>query len=70
METKKEEIKVKALRLALEQSCKDLNQAHDEICKLQNIDPEKHDWPEWSPQANTIRWAENLLNKKLSKTLI
>jgi hypothetical protein len=59
---------VKELKLALEQACNDLNSAHDEICKLQKIDPKKFDWPEWTPQANTIRWAEKLLGKKLSKT--
>lgn len=46
----------------------DLNQAHDEICKLQQIDPKTHDWPEWTPQAISIRIAEKLLNEKLAKT--
>ncbi len=62
----KEEIN--KLKSALEQACYDLNSAHDEICKRQKTDPEKSDWPEWTPQANTIRWAEELLNKKLSKS--
>jgi len=59
---------IKELKSALEQACNDLNQAHDEICNLQDIDPDKFDWPEWTPQANTIRWAEKLLDKKLSKS--
>lgn len=50
------------------QLVEDLNQAHDVICKLQGLDPEKHDWPEWSPQANTIRWFEELFARKLAKT--
>ena len=52
----------------LEQLCKDLNGAHDEICKLQGIDPLTHDWPEWTPQANSIRWVEKRLGKRLAKT--
>ena len=52
----------------VEQLCKDLNQAHDEIVRLQGKDPSKYDWPEWTPQANSIRWAETLLEKKLAKT--
>ena len=54
-----------------EQFCRDLNEAHNEILKLQQV-PEsawdKYDWPEWTPQANSIRWAERLLKKKLAKT--
>ncbi len=34
----------------------DLKSAHAEICKLQGLDPETHHWPDWSPQANTLRW--------------
>ena len=34
----------------------DLASAHAEICKLQGIDPARHSWPDWSPQANTLRW--------------
>jgi hypothetical protein len=58
------------LRL-IRQLCKDLNQAHDEILKLQNCVPENfllHDWPEWTPQANSIRWAERIIGQKLAKT--
>ncbi len=46
----------------------DLNQAHDEICKLQGLTEELNDWPEWTPQANTIRWCEELFGRKLAKT--
>ena len=56
------------LRDAVEQMCADLNQAHNEVCKMQGIDPERHDWPEWTPQANSIRWAERHLGKRLAKT--
>ena len=62
---------VEKLEQALEQACYDLNQAHDEIMKAQgasNKEAQKHDWPEWTPQANTIRWAERILEKRLSKT--
>ena len=53
----------------IEQLCRDLNQAHDEIMKLQGVEcPQIYDWPEWTPQANSIRDAEKLLGKKLSKT--
>lgn len=34
----------------------DLRAAHAEICKLQGLDPARHSWPDWSPQANTLRW--------------
>lgn len=54
----------------IEQLCRDLNQAHDELMKAQGVEPEripKLDWPEWTPQANSIRWAERLLAKPLSK---
>lgn len=52
----------------IEQFCRDLNQAHDELCKVQGLDPATHDWPEWTPQANSIRWAEKRLGRKLAKT--
>lgn len=49
--------------------CCDLNQAHDAIMKHQGCeDPENYDWPEWTPQAHSIRWAEKMLQKKLAKT--
>ena len=55
----------------IEQLCKDLNGAHDEIVHLQGVarsDAGQYDWPEWTPQANSIRWAEKLLGKRLAKT--
>jgi hypothetical protein len=57
----------------VEQFCKDLNGAHDEILRLQGCKPEdckNYDWPEWTPQANSIRWAERLLGRRLAKTKI
>lgn len=63
--------KCKELESAVEQMCADLNQAHDEILRAQGCEPEdfdKHDWPEWTPQANSIRWAERMLGKRLAKT--
>ena len=59
------------LETLVEQLCVDLNQAHNEILRLQGIQPQdyfKHDWPEWSGPANNIRWAEKILGKKLAKT--
>lgn len=55
----------------VEQFCRDLNEAHNEILRLQGVgekDFNRHDWPEWTPQANSIRWAEGQLKKKLAKT--
>ena len=55
----------------IEQLCKDLNQAHDELMRVQGATDEQvasHDWPEWTPQANSIRAAEKLLGRKLAKT--
>jgi hypothetical protein len=58
------------LERALEQACRDLQQAHNEIVVLNGIPRDyanRHDWPQWTPQANTIRWAEKLLGKELGK---
>ena len=55
----------------IEQFCHDLNGAHNEILKLQgcpSAEWQNQDWPEWTPQANSIREAEKLLGKKLAKT--
>lgn len=55
----------------IEQLCRDLNEAHNEILRQQGVaesDFSKYDWPEWSNQANSIRWAEDVLKKKLAKT--
>ena len=44
----------------MDQAEVDLKAAHAEICKLQGLDPEKHDWPEWSSPANTLRWFKEI----------
>lgn len=49
-----------ALHDVLQQAESDLKSAHAEICRLQGLDPEKHAWPEWSPQANTLRWFKSI----------
>lgn len=54
----------------IEQLCRDLYSAHNEILKLRgcaNADLVKHTWPSWSSQANSIRCAEQLLGRKLRK---
>lgn len=38
----------------------DFKTAHAEIIKLQGGDPEKYTWPDWSPQANTLRWMDEI----------
>lgn len=45
-----------ALEAVMRQAEADLAAAHEEICKLQGIDPATHSWPEWSSPANTLRW--------------
>ena len=58
---------------ALEQACRDLQQAHDEVLRAQGCaeaDFVRYSWPAWTPQANTIRWAEKLLGKDLSKAAL
>lgn len=55
----------------IEQICRDLNEAHNEILRQQGVVESEYyrfDWPEWSNQANSIRWAEDILKKKLAKT--
>lgn len=55
----------------IEQLCRDLNEAHNEILRQQGVaeaDFNKYDWPEWSPQANSIRWAERETKTRLAKT--
>lgn len=59
------------LRPIVQQLCRDLNEAHNEILRQQGVaesDYNKYDWPEWTNQANSIRWAEGVLKKKLTKT--
>jgi len=48
------------LRDVLHQFESDLKSAHAEICKLQGLDPATHTWPEWSPQANSLRWIDKI----------
>lgn len=54
----------------IEQLCRDLSQAHDELMRAQGIGDKVAtlDWPEWTPQANSIRMAERVLGKRLAKT--
>lgn len=47
----------------IRQADSDLKSAHAEICKLQNLDPATHDWPDWSPQANSRRWHTAIRSK-------
>lgn len=57
----------------IEQLVKDLNQAHDELMRRQGIAESEIpalDWPEWTPQANSIRIAETMLGRRLAKTSI
>lgn len=55
----------------IQQLCSDLNEAHNEILRLQGVKPEDYarfDWPQWSGPANSIRWAERVTGESLSKT--
>ena len=52
-----------ALAAVMRQSESDLKSAHEEICRLAKIDPATHSWPEWSPQANSLRWFEAIRAK-------
>jgi hypothetical protein len=55
----------------IEQFCRDLNAAHNEILKLQGCDSARFndfDWPSWSAQANSLRWASRRLGKRVGKT--
>lgn len=52
-----------ALIQVMKQTEQDLLSAHAEICKLQGLDPSSHSWPEWSPQANTLRWFKTIREK-------
>lgn len=51
------------LASVMDQVERDLKSAHAEIVKLQGGDPEKYEWPEWSPQANTLRWFAAIREK-------
>jgi len=39
----------------------DLASAHEEICRLQGIDPATHSWPAWSPQRHTLDWCAKII---------
>lgn len=54
---------VEALMEVMGQAERDLRAAHEEICRLQGLDPVKHDWPSWSSQANTLRWFKEIRAK-------
>jgi hypothetical protein len=56
-------------RLLCDQAKSDLSLAHAEICKLQGLDPAAHSWPEWSPQANTLRWIDEKLIPQIDEAL-
>ena len=52
----------------IEQFVHDLQQAHNELVKAQGCKtPEDTTWPSWTPQANSIRWAEKRLGKNFGK---
>lgn len=51
------------LHAVMRQAESDLKSAHAEICKLQNLDPAKHTWPAWTPQANSLRWFDAIREK-------
>ena len=51
------------LSVVMSQAENDLASAHAEICKLQNMDPAKHRWPDWTPQANSLRWFKAIRAK-------
>lgn len=48
------------LKSIIRQYRTDLASAHAEICKLQGLNPATHTWPEWSPQANSLRWLDKI----------
>lgn len=52
-----------ALGMLMSMTAGDLKSAHAEIVKLQGGDPAKYDWPEWTPQANTLRWIAAVKEK-------
>jgi hypothetical protein len=51
------------LHAVMDQAARDLKSAHEQICKLQNLDPAKHDWPQWSSPANSLRWFDAIREK-------
>jgi hypothetical protein len=54
----------------IEQFCRDLATAHDELLRSQGVPDAKwndYDWPEWSGPAHSIRWATERLGRDMSK---
>jgi hypothetical protein len=54
----------------IEQLCNDLNQAHNELLVAQGATYEqakKLRWPEWTPQANSLRWASRVLGRDMEE---
>lgn len=60
---------LKEARRLCDQVKTDLSSAHATICKLQGIDPTTNSWPEYSPQANTLRWLHDLLEPQIDAAL-
>lgn len=52
-----------ALDQVMRQAESDLASAHAEICRLAGLDPATTTWPEWSPQANSLRWFKEIRKK-------
>jgi hypothetical protein len=52
-----------ALAMVMRQTERDLGTAHEQICHLQGLNPAEQAWPEWSPQANTLRWFAAIREK-------
>ena len=52
-----------ALAAVMRQTEADLAAAHEVICKLQDLDPSAHSWPDWSSPANTLRWFKEIREK-------
>lgn len=57
------ETEAEALAAVMRQAEDDMKTAHAEICRLAGLDPAKHDWPDWSPQANSRRWFAAIREK-------
>lgn len=60
---------LKGARRLCDQVKIDLSTAHAEICKLQNLDAGAHSWPDWSPQANTLRWLDDEIIPQIDAAL-
>lgn len=50
----------KVLHRVMDQVQRDFVSAHAEIAKLQGLDRMNVSWPEWSSQANTLRWFKKI----------